>query len=113
MTKTGQKELVMPIAPAGMKWVLRFNPDYDDATLWLYWRKLIGGAPVRCSTLGKSPYGRLKISTADVDTIVEAAVKSAHEMLRAMSQEPKHRSAMEAKTAEVHRRLGITVEIKR
>lgn len=110
----------MPQPPAGTVWLLRFNPDTDDATLWLYKRSRItersNGACVDCASLitpGDRYLGRLTITTASIDQIVEAAVSAAHSLIEEHAAEPAKRAAMEAKAVQVQQRLSIPVEVKR
>lgn len=108
----------MPEPPAGTVWKLNFNPSSDDALLWLYKRSRITGRStgmsVSCEGLyrdGRRCY-RLKISTASIDQIVEATIVAAHELIREHKATPKTAAAMEAKAAQVSKRLGIEVEIR-
>lgn len=121
MSETSIKTVVhMPAPPKGTVWLLRFNPDCDDATLWLYKRSRITGRntgwAVDCEGLinSKDRYrSRLAITSASVDQITEAAVEAAHKLIQDFESEPEIRAAMEPKAAEVSQRLIIPVEVKR
>lgn len=117
---TAHRNLQMPPPPTGTVWLLRFNPDTDDATLWLYKRSRLTGRntgwSVDCETLmkqGDRYHGRLTITTATIDQIVEAAMSAAHKLIEERAAETVKRAAMEAKTADVQKRLSIPVEVKR
>lgn len=116
---TTHRTVQMPPPPAGTIWLLKFNPDYDDATLWLYKRSRLTGRntgwSVDCETLmkqGDRYHGRLTITTASTDQIVEAAMSAAHSLIAEHAAEPAKRAAMEAKAVEVQQRLSIPVEVK-
>ncbi len=100
-----------------MAWLLRFDPLYDDATLWLYKRSKLTGRrtndSVKCRGLSPRGFGRLRVSKASVDEIVEETVKAAHELNAEIAGEPARAAAMQAKVSAVQARLGIEVEVKR
>lgn len=110
----------MPAAPEGMVWVLEFNPLYNDATLWLYKKsRLTGGSNgncVKCEGLQAPDYpmrARLNPETASLEEIVEATVVSANKLVREVDAAPARKVEQEAKAAELSKRLGIKVEVRR
>lgn len=103
-----------------MVWVLKFNPLHCDATLWLFRKSRFTGRPngfsVKCRGLRASDWpihASLNPETASIEEIVEAVVMAANELSRDVAAEPRRKSEMEAKAAELSKRLGIKVEVRR